>query len=524
MKLFQRIIQAIMLGALLSACATNAGLWGLPPTPTPVNAAFPLATNTADPLPTLTATTSPVKIQTATPTTRPVPDQPSATLPPVNTAGPMDVYRSQGGDTLNIIATRFGVDAWQVVAETVLPPADQLIPYNTLMLMPRADPDVARSPGDRSIPDSEVVLGPSTIGFNTIDYANNQDGYLSEYKEYLMTGGTTTGAQAVERISQENSLSPRIILAIIEYESHWVLGKPTNLAEDEYPLGHKDYHFRGLFKQLMWASGRLSDGYYRWRSGKLSEVTFPDGEKLKLHPNLNAGTAALQYYFAQTHNRAEWEQAMAPGGGFAALYERMFGPYWGRAKPFEPVIATGLVQPTLNLPFEPGKIWAFSGGPHSAWEEKGAMAALDFAPAAIESGCVKTDSWVVAPADGVIARSARSVVVLDLDGDGFEQTGWNIVFLHIRSDDKIPAFRTVKKGDHLGHASCEGGIATGTHVHIARKFNGEWILADSPLPFTMDGWVAHNGFAPYKGSLTKGTRVIEANTSGSFETNIIQGK
>jgi murein DD-endopeptidase MepM/ murein hydrolase activator NlpD len=274
----------------------------------------------------------------------------------------------------------------------------------------------------------------------------------------------------------------------------------------------------------MWASGTLSDGYYLWRSGKLTDIHFPDGSSLRLNPNLNAGTAAIQYYFAQTHNRPEWEQAVAPSG-FAALYERMFGPAWERAKPFEPVIPTGLEQPELTLPFEPGKVWAFSGGPHSAWEEKGAMAALDFAPAAEVSGCVKSDAWVVAPADGVIARTAPGVVILDLDGDGFEQTGWNILFLHIRSDvGKVGLLQTVKKGDHIGHASCEGGIATGTHLHIARKFNGEWMLADGQLPFVMSGWTAHNGPAPYKGSLTKGDRVIDANTSGSFETRIIRDK
>lgn len=530
MKSFQRIIQLVMLGALLSACAANAGLWGAPATPTPVEAPIMLATpGTVTPgiRPTQTdlvvvapiGSPTPGATASASPTLPPSPTavpvvsvEPSPTLPPINTAGPMDVYRSQGGDTLNTIATRFGIDAWQIVAETVLPQADQLIPFNTLMLMPKADPLQLRSPGERSVPDSEVVLGPSTIGFNTMQYVSDQAGFLSTYKEYILSGGDTTGAQAVERISQENSLSPRIILAIIEYESHWVLGQPTNLAQDEYPLGYEDYHYRGLFRQLMWASGTLSDGYYRWRSGKLTDITFPDGSSLRLHPNLNAGTAAIQYYFAQTHNRAEWEQAVAPSG-FAALYERMFGPTWERAAPFEPVIPTGLVQPEMSLPFEPGKIWAFVGGPHSAWEEKGALAALDFAPPSEKPLCVKSDEWVVAPADGVIARTGPGVVILDLDGDGFEQTGWSILFLHIRTDGKIGQYKTVKKGDHLGHPSCEGGKAEGTHVHMARKFNGEWILADGPLPFDMNGWISHNGPAPYKGTLTRGDSVVEANTN-----------
>jgi LasA protease len=78
------------------------------------------------------------------------------------------------------------------------------------------------------------------------------------------------------------------------------------------------------------------------------------------------------------------------------------------------------------------------------------------------------------------------------------------------------------QGDHLGHPSCEGGMATGTHVHFARKYNGEWIAADGPMPFMLSGWVAHAGTEAYKGSLTRGDVVIPANTFGSYDTHIMR--
>ncbi len=82
----------------------------------------------------------------------------------------------------------------------------------------------------------------------------------------------------------------------------------------------------------------------------------------------------------------------------------------------------------------------------------------------------------------------------------------------------------VNVGDPIGHPSCEGGIATGTHVHIARKYNGEWILADGPLPFDLSGWIAHAGDAPYIGTLTQGDKTVTACTCGSIETNIVRPK
>jgi hypothetical protein len=109
---------------------------------------------------------------------------------------------------------------------------------------------------------------------------------------------------------------------------------------------------------------------------------------------------------------------------------------------------------------------------------------------------------------GVIVRSELGLVILDLDGDGIEQTGWNIMYFHIETRDRVPVGTRVETGDKIGHPSCEGGVSTGTHTHVVRKFNGEWILAGGPLPFTMSGWVAVAGSEPYKGSLTKGSEVV----------------
>jgi hypothetical protein len=65
-------------------------------------------------------------------------------------------------------------------------------------------------------------------------------------------------------------------------------------------------------------------------------------------------------------------------------------------------------------------------------------------------------------------------------------------------------------GQPVGHPSCEGGTSTGTHVHIARKYNGEWMLADGQLAFNLEGWIAANGSQPYQGTLKRNTQVVTA--------------
>ena len=102
--------------------------------------------------------------------------------------------------------------------------------------------------------------------------------------------------------------------------------------------------------------------------------------------------------------------------------------------------------------------WAFTGGPHGAWEHDGPLAALDFAPASAKTGCVPSDHWIVSAAPGLVVRSGNGVVVVDMDGDGSEQTGWNILYLHVAAKDRVAKGEWVEMNDLIGHASCEGGI------------------------------------------------------------------
>jgi hypothetical protein len=133
---------------------------------------------------------------------------------------------------------------------------------------------------------------------------------------------------------------------------------------------------------------------------------------------------------------------------------------------------------------------------------------------------VKSNVWVTAAASGLVARSGNGIVVLDLDGDGREQTGWVLLYLHVSTVGRIPVGSWVETGAPLGHPSCEGGLATGTHVHLARKYNGEWIAAGGPMPFVLSGWTAEAGKVAYQGKLVRDGQVVEACTCSSAKTRI----
>jgi len=148
------------------------------------------------------------------------------------------------------------------------------------------------------------------------------------------------------------------------------------------------------------------------------------------------------------------------------------------------------------------KIWIFTGGPHPVWGHHLPWAALDFAPPAEKYGCIDSPEWVTAVAPGLVVRSGPATVVLDLDFDGDEHTGWILFYFHIEEEGRVPAGTRLESGGRIGHPSCEGGTSTGTHVHIGRRYNGEWISAGGVLAFNLSDWIAGNGDHPYEGTLS----------------------
>lgn len=483
--------------------------------PSPSITIEPTSQNTLTPFPEITHTYNTQEIPTAFVTITPNSEY-TQTLASNSVFKPPLIYTSQEGDSLKALAARFDVLPEEITSDESIPDQGFISPGQLLVIPDRLD---GTGPADLLMPDSEIIFSPSTIDFDINKYVEEAGGYLSTYYEYRVDGWHS-GAEIIEIISREESFNPRLLLSLLEYQSHWVFGQPGNIAETDYPIGWINLKYRGLYFQLKWTVQQLSMGYYGWRDASLKEIVFPDQGSLRLAPELNSGSVALQYLFSKLYNTRRWFGAFYDVDSFIVKHEQMFGDPWLRAQENAPFIPEHFTQPELELPFSPGHEWNFTGGPHPAWGPNSALAALDFAPLGI-SGCQESTEWVTASASGVVVRRGEGLVVVDLDGDGYEQTGWVMIYMHIdTSDTEINVGTFLKKDDQIGHPSCEGGTATGTHLHIARKYNGEWMLAGGPIPFVIGGWEAQAGAAVYDGTLSKDDQIIMANSYSSFETVI----
>lgn len=452
----------------------------------------------------------------------PTPDPPRAV-----TSDVPETVVVQPGDTLSAIAQRYNLSIEAVLSVNTLINPNILSVGQVLNLPQTAGFD---TPATKLIADGRFVRGPGSANFDIIGFVQTQPGYIAQATDIVISrlaNGATiertrSAAEVVQQIALEYSIDPRVLLALLEYRAGWLsLATPTDdklthpLISPEASVG---IDRSGLYKQLAWAANELNRGFYGWRYRNWTALELADRTRVNFASGLNAGTVALQYFLSLNNPVERWQGDIGPEG-FIQVYQGYFGdPFVGAV---DPLVPEGLQQPPFALPFARGETWFFTGGPHGGWGAGSAWGALDFAPPDDrppgESLCYTSQSWVLAVAEGVIARSGDGVAVLDLDGDGDEGTGWSILYLHLADDGLIETGKRVAPGGQIGRASCAGGFSTATHLHIARRYNGEWIPADCTnctpgemVPaFNLAGWRAYgiNG-QEYQGVLElQGTRV-----------------
>ena len=524
---FQRNISTLLLWTfLLASCTSTESTPVVFPTYDPfvtiqVTQAQTTTTSSLTPSPTITPTREPTPTRapanvpsfsgiTNQIQTSPTPD-PARILP--TPRQDVEEYIVQIGDTLGDIAQRYGISMQSLIDANNIPDPN-ILEVGTVLLIPAPNP-IGVGSALKIIPDSELVYGPATIYFNVNEFIQSQNGYLALYAEDV-NGVILSGAEIIELVAMNYSVNPRLLLALLEYQSGWITNPtPFNTS---YPIGLLDESRYGLYRQLAWAANTLNQGYYLWQVNALSTWVLADGQVLPIDPTINAGTAAVQYFFSEVDDFATF-QVDVNETGLIVTYFVFFGNPFGYA--IEPLVPNNISQPSMNLPFNVGESWYFTGGPHGGWDSGSAWAALDFAPPNNTNGnCDISPNWVVAIADGFITRSSIGAVIQDLDGDGYEQTGWVIFYMHVSEQERVQAGEYLFANEYVGHASCEGGVSNATHLHIARKYNGQWIAADGALPFNLDGWVSSGNGIQYDGFLSHGSQTIEA-YDGANEINLI---
>jgi LasA protease len=404
----------------------------------------------------------------------------------------------QPGDTLGAIAAQYNTTVERLLEINPLTNAD-LIEVGQVIELPPAPNNVTP---DQILLDNALLVQNNHAEFDTAAFVAAQPGYIRVATDEVTTNRangfadteTLNAAQIVDRVSREFGVDVRLLLALLEYRAGWLTNPQPAEALRSFPMISEEdsepTNREGLYRQLAWTANELNRGYYGRKYNNWQILEFPEAERLLYAGNLNAASVALQYFLHLNRPYGSWQRDVTPEG-FVSVYTSFFGD----PVPDLPDPLTDIgEQPALILPFEQGQTWYFTGGPHGGWGAGSAWASVDFAPPDDrrqgDPSCYISEYTVNAVAPGIIAYSEGGAVALDLDGDGDELTGWTIMYLHLA--DRVATGAQVNAGDSVGRASCEGGFSTATHMHIGRRYNGEWLPTSCQNctipPFVMSGW------------------------------------
>ncbi len=429
------------------------------------------------------------------------PNSTTANTTPVSTTI-IERYTVRNGDTLSRISQQFDISVDDLMRLNGLANPNALQTGQVLKISIQ----VARmAPSDMLLPDSEAVYGPAYASFNVTQFANQYNGYLTTYRDKV-DGELLTGPQIVQLVAERFSVGPRVLLALLEFQSGWVTKTAPTQNQITYPMGLIDPIRQGLFFQASWAANRLNEGYYGKLTGRLEAFKFKDRSRARLAPAVNPGTAAIQNVLALTSSWNDWQNAIG-ANGFIATYRALFGE--PSAYAVDLLAPKDLKQPLLRLPWNDGELWYFTGGPHSGWGDLAAWSAADFSPRDTPGSCYASRLWAIAAAPGKVIRTEHGRVMVSLSNSDFQGSGWALLYMHIATAGRVSAGTTLNVGDRIGHPSCEGGDAEASHVHFARLYNGQWIGAEA-LPMVLSGWTIETRDQAYEGTMKRGAETREA--------------
>jgi len=473
----------LLLGLVLASFGAQPALAQAPVTVTPTE--LSLATiNPTEPQPTPTNTPAVPEAATPTPaainvtpteilaTLEPATPTPTSTLPEV--ASPTPTELTTATETVTPIPTEATATA------------ESATPVKPSLLQAAAAPS-----GSPILSDGQFVYGPNVGSFNVVDYMNSHTPQLAQYAETLYGRG------------EYYSINPKVYLTLMEMAGGLVSNTAATPEQVENPFGLSESVFTAQLDAL---SNTLFDTYYLHlynysilppEQRALPALTLKDGSTLAVPGVYGAGSYAVMAILAKFFDANGIMSALDNNNssGFVQTYQRLFpgdNPLSEGNQVGIPgeVNAQAAPPDLLQLPYARGDAWVFGGLHSTNGSSSDPLSSIDFSPDwGLHWGANTSNYWVVAPANGTPQKISSCLVRITHSG------GWQTSFYHIGN---IQTFGTsISQNDRIGNISgnqsqalCDGGSATGPHLHFSLLYNGAYVsINGTPL----SGWVIHGG-------------------------------
>ncbi len=337
------------------------------------------------------------------------------------------------------------------------------------------------------VADGQFVWGPNVGNFNIEAFLNRLDSPLAPY------------AKSIESWARYYTINPRVVLALLESNYGFVssLDPSTNPDTVHQIIEETSADLSLAFYQHMYELGARRKGRAPLFAQNSQSFKFEDGTLAELTWSPSSASYALVALESKGRLLNPGLSAQAIGG--IGDFKTAFGYFFPDTDPLD---SSNNLEPDtpppddyFQLPFPFGATWTFSGV-HS-WSGGDAYpdrSSLDFSTPWTNYPDVPYKNTVAAaPGDKVILDPNPAITDIpcwvEIDHGG----GWSTHYYHLvnlgSSGPVGPASRNQLIGG-IGEETCNGGWASGPHVHFALFYNGAPYDLEG---LKLSGWTIHAG-------------------------------
>ncbi|WP_271007821.1 M23 family metallopeptidase [Paucibacter sp. B51] len=319
------------------------------------------------------------------------------------------------------------------------------------------------------------------FGFDVEDYLSSKAPALLPY------------AEAISHWAGYSSISPRVLLALIEQQTGLLSRPQQSRAALVRPMGELSSAL-GFSEQVRDVADQLARALYP-ASSEAGSREFKGGD---LAP-VSALAGLLARSSSAMQARAQ-ERTDTVEQDFALVYQGLFGHRFdvdaarmplsalqpaGTLRRTMGVQSLGAASSYLQFPFPVGQSWYVGGAHTNTGSGTYPMSSLDMYKSG-GWGSNQSANWVVASAGGTFKKhSSCFAEVVHTDG-------WSTTYYHLqnlRYNTGAYVAKNVGIGNpasNQAQALCNGGQSTGPHLHFSLKYNGGWMHLAG---YALSSWV-----------------------------------
>lgn len=280
-------------------------------------------------------------------------------------------------------------------------------------------------------------------------------------------------AEAISHWSGRTTISPKIILSLLEHQSQSLSQNITqgNQGSAFSNLSNK----KELSARIGDVATQLAQHYYQNLGAGIQQ------------PEMNALTTLLNEKKSTSSKTVN---------DFAKTFFKLFPDALSKQKNLTTKESKAIPpNDLLQLPYPIGQAWQTWGGTHSfTGQNSGPRSSLDFRQNRGGFGSNTSNFWVSSSSRGSAVKHSSCFAEVVAPG-GWSTTYYHLDNIQVNTGQSVARnARLANYADNLSQSLCDGGTSNGPHVHFSLKRNGVYVSLDK---VKLSGYEVQDGRRDY---------------------------